>query len=159
MNHHAHSRGTWGSAFTADEFAAVRSAGFEVVGQVFGAAVYAADSAVTASCQGTASSASGPEPFAPLVRAMYQARQAAIDRMVTECVQLGGHGVVGVRLAKGRILSLGGPQFTAIGTAVRVRAASALYRRCIRAGFRQADHGRLGPRGDRAGHLHRVAAR
>jgi len=116
--------GTWGSAFTADEFVAVRSAGFEVVGQVFGAAVYAADSAITASCPGTGSSASGPEPFAPLIRAMYQARQAAIDRMVTECVQLGGHGVVGVRLAKGRIFSLGGPQFTAIGTAVRAPGAS-----------------------------------
>ena len=110
--------GAWGSALTADEFAAVRSAGFEAVGQVFGAAVYAADSAIRSSCQGTGRSAS--EPFAPLVRAMYQARQAAIDRMVAECVQLGGHGVVGVRLAKGRIFSLGGPQFTAIGTAVRV---------------------------------------
>jgi uncharacterized protein YbjQ (UPF0145 family) len=111
--------GTWGSAFTADEFAAVRSAGFEAVGQVFGAAVYAADSAIRSSCPGTGRSSSALEPFAPLVQAMYQARQAAIDRMVTECVQCGGHGVVGVRLAKGRILSLGGLQFTAIGTAVR----------------------------------------
>jgi uncharacterized protein YbjQ (UPF0145 family) len=111
--------GTWGSAFTADEFAAVRSTGFEAVGQVFGAAAYAADSAIRSSCPGAGRSSSGPEAFAPLVRARYQARQAAIDRMVTECVQLGGHGVVGVRLAKGRILSLGGLQVTAIGTAVR----------------------------------------
>jgi len=116
--------GTWGSAFTADEFAAVRSAGFEAVGQVFGAAVYAADSAIRSSCPGKGSSSSDPEPFAPLVRAMYQARQAAVDRMVTECVQLGGHGVVGVRLAKGRIFSLGGLQFTAIGTAVRAPGAA-----------------------------------
>jgi hypothetical protein len=36
------SSGTWGSALTADEFAAVRSVGFEPVGQVFGAAVYSA---------------------------------------------------------------------------------------------------------------------
>jgi uncharacterized protein YbjQ (UPF0145 family) len=114
----------WGSAFTADEFAAVRSAGFEAVGQVFGAAVYAADSAIRSSCPGTGRSSSGPEPFGPLVRAMYQARQAAIDRMVTECVQLGGHGVVGVRLATGRILSLGGLQVTAIGTAVRAPGAA-----------------------------------
>ena len=114
--------GTWGSAFTADEFAAVRSAGFEAVGQVFGAAVYAVDSAIRSSCPGKGRS-SGPEPFAPLVRAMYQARQAAIDRMVTECAQRGGHGVVGVRLAKGRIFSLGGLQFTAIGTAVRAPGA------------------------------------
>lgn len=34
------SSGTWGSALTADEFAAIRSVGFEPVGQVFGAAVY-----------------------------------------------------------------------------------------------------------------------
>ena len=32
--------GTWGSALTADEFAAVRSTGFEPAGQVLGAAVY-----------------------------------------------------------------------------------------------------------------------
>ena len=34
------SSGTWGSALTSDEFAAIRSAGFEAVGQVLGAAVY-----------------------------------------------------------------------------------------------------------------------
>src|SRR5260370_9306642 len=32
--------GTWGSALTADEFASVRSVGFQPVGQVLGAAVY-----------------------------------------------------------------------------------------------------------------------
>ncbi len=31
---------TWGSALTTDEFAAIRSVGFEPVGQVLGAAVY-----------------------------------------------------------------------------------------------------------------------
>ena len=30
------SSGTWGSALTSDEFAAIRSVGFEPVGQVFG---------------------------------------------------------------------------------------------------------------------------
>ena len=34
------SSGTWGSALSADEFAAIRSVGFEPVGQVLGAAVY-----------------------------------------------------------------------------------------------------------------------
>ena len=34
------SSGTWGSALTADEFAAIRGVGFEPVGQVLGAAVY-----------------------------------------------------------------------------------------------------------------------
>ena len=32
--------GTWGSALTADEFTAIKSDGFEPVGQVLGAAVY-----------------------------------------------------------------------------------------------------------------------
>src|ERR1700760_4437625 len=32
--------GTWGSSLTSDEFAVIRSAGFEAVGQVLGAAVY-----------------------------------------------------------------------------------------------------------------------
>jgi hypothetical protein len=32
------SSGTWGSTLSTDEFAAIRSVGFEPVGQVFGAA-------------------------------------------------------------------------------------------------------------------------
>src|ERR1700689_5010088 len=32
--------GTWGSALTSGEFAAIRSVGFEPIGQVFGAAVF-----------------------------------------------------------------------------------------------------------------------
>ena len=32
--------GTWGSALTSDEFAAIRSVGFEPAGQVLGACVY-----------------------------------------------------------------------------------------------------------------------
>jgi uncharacterized protein YbjQ (UPF0145 family) len=127
------SHGTWGSTLTADEFAALRGAGFEPVGQAFGAAVYAAGSASGSSCPGAWGSAGGGTPaqptaqaaewsrlgpFGPLVQAMYQARQAAIDRMAAECAQLGGHGVVGVRLSRGPF-PFGGLQFTAIGTAVR----------------------------------------
>jgi uncharacterized protein YbjQ (UPF0145 family) len=118
------SSGTWGSALTADEFAAIRSAGFEAAGQVFGAAVYAAGSASGSSCPGAWRSSGGLEPFAPLVQAMYQARQAAIGRMATECAQLGGHGVVGVRLSQ-RVLPIGGLQFTAIGTALRAPGVAA----------------------------------
>jgi uncharacterized protein YbjQ (UPF0145 family) len=51
------------------------------------------------------------------------ARQTAVGRMVTECAELGGHGVVGVRLTRGSF-PLGGPQFTAIGTAVRAQDAT-----------------------------------
>jgi len=118
------SGGTWGSALTADEFAAIRGAGFEPVGQVFGAAVHVAVSATGAVCPGAWRSSGGLEPFRPLARAMYQARQAAIGRMVDECVQLGGHGVVGVRLSDA-VLPFGGLQFTAIGTAVRAPGAAA----------------------------------
>ena len=132
------SSGTWGSALTADEFAAVRSAGFEPVGQVFGASVYNAGSASGYSCPGSwgsrgdglpprattqVSGRGGLGSFGPLVQAMYQARRNAIDRMTTECTELGGHGVVGVRLSRGSF-PLGGPQFKAIGTAVRAPAAA-----------------------------------
>jgi uncharacterized protein YbjQ (UPF0145 family) len=109
--------GTWGSALTTQEFAAVRGAGFEPVGQVFGAAVYAAGDARGYDCPGT------PESFGLLVEAMYQARQTAIERMATECAGLGGHGVVGVRLRRGSF-RLGGLEFTAIGTAVRAPGAA-----------------------------------
>ena len=128
---------TWGSALTADEFAAIRSVGFEPVGQVFGAAVYSAGSASGYTCPGPsgpsgdgfprpAAQVSGrgaPGSFGPLVETMDLARQTAVGRMVTECAELGGHGVVGVRLTRGSF-PLGGPQFTVVGTAVRARGAT-----------------------------------
>ena len=103
----------WDSALTSDEFAVIRGAGFEPVGQVFGAAVFDAGSASAASCPGS---------FGALVEAMYQARHTALDRMTAECARLGGHGVVGVRLSRGTFF-LGGLEFTAVGTAVRAPGA------------------------------------
>src|SRR5215469_13308269 len=118
------SRGTWGSALTADEFAAIRSAGFEPAGQVFGAAVYSSGSASMYRCPGTQTPASGSlASFGPLVQAMYEARRVALDRMVSQCAELGGHGVVGVRLTHGEF-RLGGLEFTALGTAVRASGAA-----------------------------------
>jgi uncharacterized protein YbjQ (UPF0145 family) len=108
------SSGAWGSSLTSGEFAAIRSAGFEPVGQVFGATVYAAGASSGSSCP----AAGGSGSFGPLVQAMDQARHTAIGRMATECARLGGHGVVGVRLSRGPF-PLGGLEFTAIGTAVR----------------------------------------
>jgi uncharacterized protein YbjQ (UPF0145 family) len=134
----AGSSGTWGSALTADEFAVIRSVGFEPVGQVFGVAVYAAGDARGYSCPGARGPAGGrmpagsatqvsgrgdPGSFGPLVQAMYQARHTALERMTAECAALGGHGVVGVRLAQGSF-RLGGLEFTAIGTAVRAPGAA-----------------------------------
>jgi uncharacterized protein YbjQ (UPF0145 family) len=127
------SSGTWGSALSTDEFAAIRSVGFEPVGQVFGAAVYSAGSTSGYSCPGTQGSPGDglpPRPatqvsgrgglgsFGPLVQTMDLARHTAVGRMITECAELGGHGVVGVRLSRDTF-PLGGPQFTALGTAVR----------------------------------------
>ena len=132
------SGGTWGSALTAGEFAAIRTAGFEPVGQVFGAAVYSAGSAAGYGCPGVPGSSGGgsPSPSAtqvsgqggagssgPLVQAMDQARHTAVGRMITECAELGGHGVVGVRVSRGTF-PLGGTQFTVIGTAVRAPGAA-----------------------------------
>ena len=131
------SSGTWGSALSADEFAAIRSVGFEPVGQVFGAAVYSAGSTSGYSCPGTQGSSGdglpprsatqvsgrgGPGSFGPLVQTMELARHTAVGRMITECTELGGHGVVGVRLSR-ESFPLGGPQFSVLGTAVRAPGA------------------------------------
>ena len=134
--------GTWGSALTSDEFAAIKSAGFEATGQVLGAAVYNIGYAGGYGCPGawgsgygygwmptaartSVSSGGGYGSFGPLVQTMYQARRTAIGRMVAECVDLGGHGVVGVRLSIGPFPS-GGLEFKAIGTAVRAPGAPPL---------------------------------
>jgi uncharacterized protein YbjQ (UPF0145 family) len=134
--------GTWGSALTADEFAAVRSAGFEPVGQVLGAAVYNVGYTGGYGCPGAwggysigwgpaartqVSSRGGYGSFGPLVQTMYEARRKAISRMSAECAELGGHGVVGVRLSIGQFPA-GGLEFKAIGTAVRAPGAPPLRR-------------------------------
>ena len=127
--------GTWGSALTSDEFAAIRSVGFEPVGQVLGAAVYNIGYTGGYNCPGAwggygyggvipartttqVSSRGGFGSFAPLVQTMYQARHKALDRMTKECEELGGHGVVGVLLTIGSFPA-GGLEFKAIGTAIR----------------------------------------
>ena len=115
--------GTWGSALTADEFAAIKSVGFEPVGQVLGAAVYNIGFGGYAMGNPyntrTATSGSGSAgAYGPLVQTLYHARRTAIGRMTAECQELGGHGVVGVRLTIGSFPA-GGLEFKAIGTAVR----------------------------------------
>ena len=129
---------TWGSALTADEFAAIRVAGFEPVGQVFGAAVYGTGAASGYHCPGAPGPPGDGSPpgtaaqvpgrggagsFGPLVQAMDEARRTAVGRMITECTELGGHGVVGVHVSRGTF-PLGGTQFTVIGTAVRAPGAA-----------------------------------
>src|SRR5215469_16708402 len=134
------SSGTWGSAVTSDEFAAIRSVGFDTVGQVLGAAVYNIGYTGGYGCPGAwgsygyswgaaartqVSSRGGYGSVGPLVQAMYEARRTAIGRMVSECEELGGHGVVGVHLSIGQFPA-GGLEFKAIGTAVRAPGARTL---------------------------------
>jgi uncharacterized protein YbjQ (UPF0145 family) len=134
--------GTWGSSLSTSEFAAIRSTGFEPVGQVLGAAVYNVGYTGGFSCPGAWSgfgrfgapsvgvtSVSGDGDFGsfgPMVATLYEARRTAIARMSAECAELGGHGVVGVSLTIGAFPT-GGLEFKAIGTAVRA-PGSALER-------------------------------
>jgi len=139
--------GTWESALTCREFTAVRGVGFEPVGQVFGAAVYATGYTSGYSCPGARGSSGVMAPgrpatqvsgrddagsFGPLVEAMDQARRTALGRMTAQCAALGGHGVVGVRLSRGSF-PLGGLDFTASGTAVRARSCGRTIGRPVRA--------------------------
>jgi uncharacterized protein YbjQ (UPF0145 family) len=133
--------GTWGSALSTEEFAAIRSAGFEPVGQVLGAAVYNIGFSGGYNCPGAwsgfgsyaqayrsvtqVSGRGGYGSFGPLTQAMYSARHLAINRMVTECAELGGHGIVGVSLSIGSFPA-GGLEFKAIGTAVRAPGTAPL---------------------------------
>ena len=125
--------GTWGSALSTAEFAAIRSTGFEPAGQVLGAAVYNVGYTGGFSCPGawtgfgravpavgvtTVSGDGNFASFGPMVATLYQARRDAIARMTAECAALGGHGVVGVTLSIGAFPA-GGLEFKAIGTAVR----------------------------------------
>ena len=178
--------GTWGSALTTDEFAAIRSVGFEPVGQVLGACVYNIGYTGGYNCPGAwgswgyvpartttqVSGRGGFGSFGPLVQSMYEARHKALDRMTAECEELGGHGVVGVRLTIGGFPA-GGLEFKAIGTAIRAPgvppvsawkaprrpAEEAVHLRPVRPGLHQADHEGLGARRARARHLDRVPAR
>jgi uncharacterized protein YbjQ (UPF0145 family) len=133
--------GTWASALSTDEFAAIKSTGFEPVGQVLGAAVYNIGYAGRYGCSSywygsgggfgfgsayqsvtTVSGGGSSSVYGPMVQTMYEARRSALGRMTAECAALGGHGVVGVALTVGPF-SAGGLEFKAIGTAVRAPGA------------------------------------
>lgn len=121
---------TWGSALSTQEFAAVKGAGFDPVGQVLGTAVFQIGYTGGWGCSGAWSyygggvgaqvSSSAWAPFSALVKTMYAARRLAISRAVAECQSLGGDGIVGADL-KVRRFPAGGLEFTMIGTAVRAR--------------------------------------
>jgi uncharacterized protein YbjQ (UPF0145 family) len=142
----------WGSVLSAAGFAAIRSAGFEPAGQVFGAAVYPLYATAAFSCPGVAArdvplgaspqdSATGatvvsgqgvPGPVARIAQALTDGRRTAIDRMAAECSALDGHGVVGatvqVRQVPAEVLTTAAAEFTVMGTAVRARDCPSLAR-------------------------------
>jgi len=145
--------GAWDSALPVGDFAAIRSVGFEPVGQVFGAAVYYPGTVLGAGCPGTSAEyvlrdppeppggATGPrparvhgavDPAAKVAHGLYEGRRTAIERMTGQCAELGGHGIVGAALRIREIppdpLTAGAIEFTVIGTAVRAGGCPPLRR-------------------------------
>jgi uncharacterized protein YbjQ (UPF0145 family) len=132
---------SWGSSLSVSEFAAISKVGFQPVGQVLGAAVWNVGDTGGEECpycvqvyrregtptgqaaMGLVRSVEAPSGAAaigaarPLVSALYQARRAAISRMISECAALGGLGVIGVSLTVGPFAD-GSLEFRAFGTAV-----------------------------------------
>jgi uncharacterized protein YbjQ (UPF0145 family) len=125
---------TWDSALSVGEFAAVKSVGFEPVGQVFGAAGYYLATVTGVGCPGTTAagyqlrdtSVSGQAVAGPagrLATSLYEGRRTALDRMAGQCAELGGHGIVGAALQVSEIpattLTAAAIEFSVTGTAVR----------------------------------------
>jgi uncharacterized protein YbjQ (UPF0145 family) len=133
---------TWGSAASVNAFTAIRSVGFEPVGQVFGAAGYPLTATAAVSCPGT--TAHSLVPGAPatvtgwpgsavrIAQAIYDGYRTVIDRMTGECSDLGGHGIVGASLqvteTPGDSFTAATVAFKAIGTAVRAAGCPSLPR-------------------------------
>ncbi|GHF63397.1 hypothetical protein GCM10018790_46550 [Kitasatospora xanthocidica] len=121
--------GSWDSALAPGEFAAVKGAGFDPVGQVLGTAVFQLGYTGLWGCPGAWSAPGGVKApasrwessYAQLVNTLYTARRLALARAVDECRALGGDGIVGVTL-RAEEFPAGGVEFTARGTAVRARS-------------------------------------
>jgi uncharacterized protein YbjQ (UPF0145 family) len=124
------SGGAWRSLFSAQEFAAVLSAGFDPVGEVLGVAVVhlgyvsrggrCSSSSYSSAKPDLASADSGP--FNLLMRKRYGVRRLALARAVEECKAVGGDGIIGMKMSV-RPFPAGGTEFTVQGTAVRARTA------------------------------------
>ncbi|MFI6476537.1 heavy metal-binding domain-containing protein [Nonomuraea sp. NPDC050663] len=106
------------SALSAGEFAAIRSVGFEPVGQVMGTSVH---SPVTKrgqlDCMARSQDAYAARLSLPYDRVLLRLRQ--------ECFALGADGVVGATIRRRTVA--GAVETTAIGTAVRATGARRLY--------------------------------
>ncbi|WP_370085236.1 heavy metal-binding domain-containing protein [Streptacidiphilus sp. MAP12-16] len=133
--------GTWTSALSTSEFAAIRSVGFEPVGQVMGSAVYHVgrsgrywgyhDCLFPGAGYGFSFGNVGNAPIAvsgrgapsaALVEVFNKARRTALDRMTAECSALGGDGVVAAELTMAPFIAQPNClEFKVIGTAVRAQ--------------------------------------
>ncbi|WP_369386621.1 heavy metal-binding domain-containing protein [Streptomyces sp. CG1] len=130
------SSGTWSSALSTGEFAALRAVGFEPVGQVMGSAVYhvgrsgrywgyhdclyAGARYALGGPYARVALSGGGAPSAALVEVLDQARRSALDRMTAECSALGGDGVVAAQLTVAPFVAQANClEFKVIGTAVR----------------------------------------
>lgn len=122
---------TWTSGLSVDEFACVRIAGFEPVGQVMGAAVYGRNAPMLTYLQDPYYGSPDRPRSMPMVRpnpaysehtVIRAARRDAMRRMTDECRALGGDGIIAVRVAiepfEGDETALA---FRIQGTAVRAR--------------------------------------
>jgi uncharacterized protein YbjQ (UPF0145 family) len=136
--------GTWTSALSTGEFAAIRSVGFEPVGQVMGSAVFQIARSgrywgyhdclfpgAGYSFGGFGGGSYGQAPIAlsgrgapskALVGVFDEARRTALGRMTQECKALAGDGVVAAQLTMQPFPSAPNClEFKVIGTAVRAR--------------------------------------
>ncbi|MFI5757659.1 heavy metal-binding domain-containing protein [Streptomyces sp. NPDC051569] len=130
--------GTWSSALSTGEFTAIRSVGFEPVGQAMGSAVYHVGRSgqywgyydcLYLGAGFPLSGAPGPvalsgegAPAGALVQVFDDARRTALHRLAAECTALGGDGVVAAELTMAPFPSQPNClEFKVIGTAVRAR--------------------------------------
>ena len=105
------------SDLSVDEFLLARSEGYEAVGQVMGSSVYHVGWQFTSMMSGE---------LTAITHAHMHARALAMGRMQQEATALKAHGVIGVRLtAREYEWGPGLLEFTAMGTAVRLRNAPA----------------------------------
>jgi uncharacterized protein YbjQ (UPF0145 family) len=117
----------WSFGGPVSGFGAAAIAGFEPVGQVFGATVvYPALPGLgncfvpaTASAKGDARTSANPHNRL-LVR-LREARELAVERAVMECRALGGDGIIGMRMSVAKFFT-DTLRFTVEGTAVRTRS-------------------------------------
>ena len=112
----------WSAEGAVGGFAALRAAGFEPVGEAFGASVLHPGSVkqVGGLCSVWRTDVVD-DPGDSLLRELYGARRVVLERAVAECRALGGDGIVGARLRVVRHPAQG-TQFTVEGTAVRARS-------------------------------------